>query len=451
MTRAFDVAQARASNVARASWLAGVIAIGVATGAACGSRAGGGDAPAEARFIREVDWAGRGTWIKVDTHTHTTFSDGAHSAAEVVAKAIEHGCRAVAITDHADRNLKAASAEYETAIRALRSAHPDVVILAGLEWNVPPWDGDEHAVVLVPPGTNEWKVLAEFKDRFDDFKRPTGNKVIVEEALKWLAENGGDRTVPPVVVYDHPSRKDLKSIENVADIERWHAVNDLVVSFEGGPGHQGKAPLGSYDYKEELIDRWDPVVARVGDAWDTLLQKGIDIGGALAASDFHNASRGGLNDFWPGQFSETWLYVPDVSATGVLRALRAGALTGEHGHIARDVEFTVEAGGLRRPAMAGEAIEVASGSSVTASIALQVPDRDWQGQPNKIDAIELIAVTKDKAEIVASRAPSAGGQAFRETVTVPPGGVVLRARGRRVVADGPDLMFYTNAIRIRRR
>jgi hypothetical protein len=428
---------------------AGVSALGLAAGSACGgSGAGRGDAPAEARFTREIAWAGRGTWIKVDTHMHTTFSDGAHGAAEVVARAIEHGCRAIAITDHADRNLKAATAEYEATIQGLRTAHPEIVILAGLEWNVPPWDGDEHAVVLVPPGPNEWKTLAEFKERFDDFRRGPADKVLVEEALKWLAENGGDRTLPPVVVYDHPSRKDMKSIENVADIERWHAVNDVVVSFEGGPGHQGKTPLGSYDYKEELIDRWDPVVARVGDAWDTLLQKGIDIGGALATSDFHNADRGGLSDFWPGQFSETWLYVPEVSADGVLRALRAGALAGVHGHIARNVEITVEAGGLDRPAVAGEAIEVSSGSSVTVTVSADLPDRDWQRQPNKLDAVELIGITKEKAEIVANRPPLAGRQIFREVVAVPPGGIVVRARGRRTIADGPDLMFYTNPIRV---
>ncbi len=426
---------------------AGVLALCVAAGSACGAGAGG-DAAADGRFTREVAWAGRGTWIKVDTHIHTTFSDGAHSAAAVVAKAIEHGCRAVAITDHADRNLKAASPEYEAAIQALRSAHPEIVILAGLEWNVPPWDGDEHAVVLVPPGPNEWKTLAEFKDRFDDFKRLAENKVIVEEALKWLAENGGDRNLPPVVVYNHPSRKDLKSIENVADVERWYSVNDVVVSFEGGPGHQGNTPLGSYEYKEELIDRWDPVVARVGDAWDTLLQKGIDLGGALATSDFHNADRGALSDFWPGQFSETWLYVPEVSAAGVLRALRAGTLAGVHGHIARNVELTVEAVGLSRPAMAGEAIEVSPGSSVTVTLGVDVPERDWQKQPNKLDAIELIAITSEKVEIVASRPPLAGRQVLREVVAVPPGGVVLRARGRRIVADGPDLMFYTNPIRV---
>jgi hypothetical protein len=108
----------------------------------------------------------------------------------------------------------------------------------------------------------------------------------------------------------------------------------------------------------------------------------------------------------------------------------------------------VEAEGLGRPAVAGEAIEVSAGSSVTVTLSAEIPERDWQRQPNKLDAVELIGITKEKAGIVANRPPLAGRQIFREMVAVPPGGIVVRARGRRTIADGPDLMFYTNPIRI---
>src|SRR5262249_41579740 len=156
-----------------------------------------------------------------------------------------------------------------------------------------------------------------------------------------------------VVIYQHPSRPDAHSIENVADIQAWRKVNDLVIGFAGAPGHQRAKPLGSYGYSEKPIDRWDPVAARVGDAWDTLLGQGLDVWAADAPSDFHNDDPGDLNDFWPGEFSETWLEAPSRDAAGVLKALRAGSYFADHGRIVRRASLDVQAAGLARPAGPG--------------------------------------------------------------------------------------------------
>ena len=198
--------------------LTGVLLAALFLTSGCRSKQGppvddsGGSGP---HFVRQIPWVDKGQWIRIDTHIHTTFSDGASTPAEVVQKALQYGCRAIAITDRADRGLKAATPEYEAAITAERSAHPDLLILAGLEWNVPPWAGDEHASVLMPGGPGEWKTLADFKQQFDDYQREGRDHAIVEAALKWLAENGTVSGVPPVVVYNHPSLKDSTSMDNV--------------------------------------------------------------------------------------------------------------------------------------------------------------------------------------------------------------------------------------------
>src|SRR5262249_42673103 len=75
------------------------------------------------RFVRQVEWMGKGSWLKADTHIHTKFSDGAYSVEEVVRQAERFGCDVVVITDHADRNLKAATREYLEAIQVERRRH----------------------------------------------------------------------------------------------------------------------------------------------------------------------------------------------------------------------------------------------------------------------------------------------------------------------------------------
>ena len=401
---------------------------------------------AAARFVRQVAWAATGEWVSMDPHVHTRFSDGAATVAEVVAAARKGGCRAIAITDHTDRTLNAATDAWRAEIEQARAANADTVILAGLEWNVPPYNGNEHIGVILPPGPEEWSRLTEFKQRFDDLDRKEGDRPVAAEALKWLATVSG--SPPPAVIYNHPSRVDAKSMVNVDDLMRWRAINDLVIGFEGAPGHQRYPRIGGYTVAEPAIDRWDPVVARPGDAWDTLLGRGVDVHAAIAGSDFHNDNPRDLNDQWPCDFAETWLRIPERTGAGVVRALRAGTTVAVHGKIARDVTLAVELPGLPRPALAGEVVEARPGSTATATMRMVVPPQDWEGQPNAINAVEFIVIRPGNVEVLSVPVAGTGVQTVRQTVAVPAGGVVIRARGRRVVADGPDLMFYTNAIRI---
>ena len=398
------------------------------------------------RFVREVPWAGRGSWLKVDTHTHTRFSDGGRTVEEVVQRAAKFGCDAVAVTDHLDRNLTGATPEYFDAVDKARAVYPGTIILAGAEWNIPPWNGEEHATVLVAPGAE--RKLEIFKREFDDLKRTQHDGSLAAAALQWLAANAVVDGISPVVTYEHPSRADAHSMENVADMVGWRAVNDLVMGLAGAPGHQGTKPIGSYGYKEVPMDRWDPAAARVGDAWDTLLGRGIDVWAAYAPSDFHSEQLSGLADYWPGEFSETWVYAPERSAAGVLRALRAGSFFANHGRIVREVELRVNAEGLPRAAEAGETIAVAAGEDVVAQLSFVVPPTAWRAGPNHIDAVELIGIDASGARIVAQGSPDTTGAALTFRTRVPTGGLVLRARGFRILETKTRLAFYTNPVRI---
>jgi hypothetical protein len=111
-----------------------------------------------------------------------------------------------------------------------------------------------------------------------------------------------------------------------------------------------------------LIDRWDPLTAEVGGAWDNWLRSGLDIWAAIANSDFH-----GRGDFLPCEFASTWVYAPDRTVDGVIRALRAGSFFAEHGHIVTEVELRASFDGQPRPFVPGETAATAAGARVNVT------------------------------------------------------------------------------------
>ncbi len=395
-------------------------------------------------FVRKTEWMDSGVWMKVDTHIHTTFSDGAHSVSVVAAKAREFGCDAIAITDHGDQNLKGASLEYAEAIEVARREHPELLILAGLEWNVPPWKGDTHATVLMPGGPDEFLQLADFKSQFDDFKRTEQTEHLAEQAIRWLESVETADDSRPVVILNHPSRKTASATEAGQQFQTMLDDSAVTIGFEGAPGHQKGKQLGAYKGPVMPIDRWDPVAAEVGGIWDQQLGSGSDVWGALATSDFHNER----DDYWPGEFSETWVYAPERTSAGVLSALRAGSYFGSHCGIVRELEISVAADGLERPARAGESIVAEVDTPLEIEVSGTVSAIGAFGQEGRIDSIELIVTDSSGTRIVTLTGPYKDRIQVEHVMGLPRGGIVIRARGRHEVLNGPDLLFYTNPVRV---
>jgi hypothetical protein len=322
---------------------------------------------------------------------------------------------------------------------------PQLVILTGLEWNVPPGKGQDHAVVLLPPELEDAAITSEFKQRFDDEDKEGENPELAASAFAWLRGQSARATAPLVMFLNHPSRRApgidavRKQLTLLSEIG-----GGVFVGAEGAPGHQNAASLGAYDGVLTLDDRWDPAIAPPGAAWDQALGAGLQVWGALATSDFHSAANG---DYWPCQFSATWIYARERSAGAALEALRAGSFFGAHGDVARQVQLTLMAEGLSRPAIAGETVRLPGGAEITLEVRAVAPSMDWAAQPNQIDGVELIAITQDGAAVIHSGPLSNG--VLRHPMTVPMGGAVFRARGRRIVDDGPDLQFYTNPTFVR--
>jgi len=223
----------------------------------------------DAEVITEVPWALISQPLVMDTHTHTRFSDGKYSVAEMVQLAIDHGCEALAITDHSDLSEDAATPDYFSAIKTARTMHPGFILFGGIEWNIPPYWGREHVTVLLDP-TLEETILGTFKQQFEQ------DDATADQGLEWLAEKTGIKD-KAVLIYNHPSRKDDDPDENFQDILSWRDTNPLFIGFEGAPGHQKTKTTGSYKHLMLTQDRWDPVAADIGGAWDRMLDEGSPI------------------------------------------------------------------------------------------------------------------------------------------------------------------------------
>lgn len=90
----------------------------------------------------------------IDLHTHSTFSDGTFSPAELVKKAVEKKLTAFALTDHD------AVGGIESAISAVKEQNAPVMFVPGTELSVGYKDGDIHIVGL-----------------FIDYKNPAFKKI----------------------------------------------------------------------------------------------------------------------------------------------------------------------------------------------------------------------------------------------------------------------------------
>jgi hypothetical protein len=387
-------------------------------------------------------------WVTVDTHIHTKFSDGSKEVEEIAAKAYQHGCDAIAITDHGDYNLKkVTSDEYFETIERVNNRFPTLTIIPGLEWNIPPMNGREHVTVLLPKTKNLSRNLSAFRARYDHFNQFDNKFLSPKPAFNWLNKYGIEQDDKAVVMYNHPSRKDYQTMENKHDIVYWRNFSNLVVGFSGAPGHQKKRESnnGSYERHLKTINGWDPAVATIGGEWDQLLQQGYKIWAARAASDFHNTQM----DYWPCQFSTTHLFTHSNQHNNVLAAFHSGAYWAQHGKFVQNINFNVKT--HNNILNLGQFGRVQSDqSNITINLSVALNELDWQGYPTSLDDLELVIITPSKVSTI----PFYDLTLINNKLDISyqyklnSDFAIFRWRGKSIQPEQHQYMFYTNPIKI---
>ena len=410
-------------------------------------------------IVSAVPWAGRDAGIIFDHHSHTKYSDGRLTVAELVALARDGGCDALAITDHSDSGgggpLRVRTDTTGTVsdlqlrdFREMREKHQAFLLFGGVELNMPSYGGREHANIIVTPQM-EGEILPRMRDAAESeikkARRESGTKASDDGVLE-LAASYLRRGHNLVMIYNHPSRKDRAWEENYNDILRWNADAPVFIGFAGAPGHQNARRIGSYGRNNLTIDRWDPAVAEVGGTWDVLLSEGHQLWAAIASSDYHNANL----DKAPCAFARTHIAAPEVTYDAVLRALRAGTFWADHGQILRGLSLSAEVAGLTAPVYASSIVNLGGQAS---SILARVSLRRGPGSNGQALQAEFIGNCKTgETEMLAVEQIEPGAAAAITVFEPAAAGAdgkscFIRARIRLVVEDGPDLMAYTNPIR----
>ncbi|MEI6044545.1 MAG: hypothetical protein WCS37_09335 [Chloroflexota bacterium] len=377
-------------------------------------------------------------YLSGDHHIHTRYSpDGKYPVQRQVAEANANALDWMVLTDHGgkDHNKLSISQTVPDIIRS-RGVFKNLLIFSGLELNIP---GGEHGTVMVMPTPNELKQLKEFEANYDGVIAKNDEQTMLA-GLFYLNQ----LDPKPLFFANHPARRGLDSPH---EMRNWKlTAPEVVMGFEGAPGHQAegllkdadgkyiayrggygrKADVGSYElYPPEsyfTYGGFDWLTAKLGGVWDSLLGDGLRWW-ITANSDSHryfwdyqdvdattHPTKGYVTeidqyfvqpvygDYAPGEFSRTYVATNDRSYAGVMAGMREGNMFVVTGDLIDRLRFYASGrapgeqdfGGIG--VLTGGTFLVKPGSDVRVQVRLRVPNspNNNNDQP-QVDHVDLIA------------------------------------------------------------
>lgn len=358
-------------------------------------------------------------WLAGDHHVHSRYSVGWNTDSNPPAPIIGgdaiypipmnalmgrlHGLHWMVATDHGGPNhskinLEQAWPELELA----RQAVPEVIQFYGMEFDTP---GADHSSIIMPHSHDEADHLHTIESRFAKYE-PWPRDSTWDRPSRMLDALALMRTLPlpPVVIAHHPSRSargvGVYGMDDPAELRDWNdAAPTIAVGMEGSPGHQAMAinpdgslnptrPRGAYGLSPTL-GGFDQMTARLGGFWDSMLGEGRRWW-ITANSDSHRHWRDGGVDFWPGEYSKTWVWARHQHAS-VLEGVREGRIFVVTGDLITELFVTARATGGAASAGIGGTLEVPRGTAVEVAIRWRDPEApNHHGDRPTVARVDLI-------------------------------------------------------------
>ena len=357
------------------------------------------------------------SWIAGDHHIHSRWSvgwdrsvapptpikggDAIYPIHMNALMAQYHGLSWMVATDHGGPNHSKVNTDlaYPEMLES-RKVVPGVIQFWGMELDTP---AAEHSSLIIPHTHDEASVLEEIERRWarneswpPDSTRNTLIKMI--EALDHMK----DLDEPPVVIANHPGRtaRGLAqySIVTPEELREWNnTAPNVAIGMAGAPGHQAAAinPDGSLDslgtrggYRGyATMGGFDQLTARVGGFWDSMLGEGRKWW-ITANSDSHVHWTEGGSDFWPGEFSKTYVWA-EKSYDGILEGLRHGHIFVTTGDLISELYVTAGTAGVE--ANIGSTLAIQAGADVVVTIRFRDPQTtNSHGDDPAVTRVDLI-------------------------------------------------------------
>jgi hypothetical protein len=342
------------------------------------------------------------SWLAGDHHIHSRYSvgydesvdpptpiigfDSHHSTALNARMGDHHGLSWMVTADHGGPNHSKINLElaYPDLVNS-RKAVSGILQFYGMELDTP---GAKHSTLIIPHTEDEADRLYQlersyaWKDAFpEDLSRHTEERML--EALTAM------RSLPdqPVVIANHPGRSatglGVYTTVTPRELRNWNDVAPTVaVGMEGAPGHQAAALdrdgstgsdrwRGDYD-AYPTMGGFDQMTARVGGFWDSMLGEGRRWW-ITSSSDSHIHYSEGGKDFWPGEFSKTYVFA-EKTYDSILQGLRSGHVFVTTGDLISELNVVAQTGDGKRSASIGGSLQVAPGSTVRITVRFLDPN-----------------------------------------------------------------------------
>lgn len=287
-------------------------------------------------------------------------------------------------TDHGGPNHSQVNFEiaYPELLQS-REVVADVIQFYGMEFDTP---GADHSSLIIPHTHDESQRLFSIESRFAKREPwPTNQDWDTEprmlEALRFMREFPSK----PIVIANHPSRsasgERVYGADDPAELRAWNnTAPEIAVGMAGAPGHQAATlnPDGSLDPDDArgsygnhpTMGGFDQMTAIVGGFWDSMLAEGRNWW-ITANSDSHIHYTEGGSDFWPGEYSKTYVWA-EKNHNAILDGIRTGRIFVTTGDLISELYVNASSGD--RQARIGGDLQIESGDSTTINIRFLDPD-----------------------------------------------------------------------------